>query len=142
MDSESARAKLPLRPVVFGILTVLRQTPLHGYGIMKRANEHVGHRAILGPGTLYRTLKELRADGLIAPAEGPDDTDARRRYYELTHLGEAVAEAETTRLGRLIKSGALVDQSAGSHNLRNRRGAAATGRTGRGDVAGAASYSH
>jgi DNA-binding PadR family transcriptional regulator len=78
MDTNIASARLPLRPVVFGILTVLRQAPLHGYGIMLQANEHVGHRALLGPGTLYRTLKELRAEGMIAPADGPGDADARR----------------------------------------------------------------
>lgn len=93
---------LPLRPVVLGILSVLRDAPLHGYGIMKRANEHVGQRALLGPGTLYRTLKELRDEGLLEHAATPAGADARRQYYRLSELGTAVLEAETTRLRELM----------------------------------------
>jgi DNA-binding PadR family transcriptional regulator len=104
---------LPLRPVVFGILTVLRRSPLHGYGIMQLANDHVGHRALLGPGTLYRTLKELRAGGMIEHAATPGGTDARRQYYRLTQFGADVAVAEAQRLGRLIDTGALASQRAG-----------------------------
>jgi DNA-binding PadR family transcriptional regulator len=113
MTREDPQQMLPLRPVVFGILAVLRQEPLHGYGIMQRANEHVGHRAVLGPGTLYRTLKELRADGMIAPSDAPDDTDGRRQYYRLTPFGDAVVTAETVRLAGLIENADLVDQRAG-----------------------------
>ena len=40
---------LPLRPAVFSILMVLREGPLHGYGIMQRANEHVGRQAACRP---------------------------------------------------------------------------------------------
>ena len=96
---------LPLRPVVFSILMVLRGSPLHGYGVMQRANDHVGQRALLGPGTLYRTLKELRDDLLIETAEPPADTDARRQYYRLTSFGEAVVDAESRRLANLLSTG-------------------------------------
>ena len=94
---------LPLRPVVFGILAVLREQPRHGYAIMQLANDHVGRRALLGPGTLYRTLKELRADGLLEHAPTPRGEDARRQYYRLSALGSRVADAETERLRGLIE---------------------------------------
>ncbi len=94
---------LPLRPVVFGILVVLREAPLHGYGIMQRANEHIGQQAILGPGTLYRTLKELRAQGLIEHTAAVDGEDARRQYYCLTATGHRVATAEARRLAELVR---------------------------------------
>jgi len=113
MTSTNPSDLLPLRPVVFGILTVLRQSPLHGYGIMQRANDHVGHRALLGPGTLYRTLKELRANGLIEHAVAPGGTDARRQYYRLTRFGADVTVAEALRLGRLIDTADLASQRAG-----------------------------
>ena len=51
MTKSRADEHLPLRPVIFGILSVLRAGPLHGYGIMQQANEHVGERALLGPST-------------------------------------------------------------------------------------------
>ncbi|HJO04956.1 MAG TPA: PadR family transcriptional regulator [Acidobacteriota bacterium] len=96
-------ANLPLRPVVFSILVVLREAPLHGYGIMQQANEHVGQQAILGPGTLYRTLKELRAQGLIEHTDVDDGEDARRQYYRLTPAGNEVAAAEARRLADLVR---------------------------------------
>ncbi len=113
MTSNKPADLLPLRPVVFGILSVLRQAPLHGYGIMQQANDHVGHRALLGPGTLYRTLKELRAGGMIEHAAAPGGTDARRQYYQLTRFGGDVAVAEAQRLGRLIDTATLASQQAG-----------------------------
>lgn len=98
---------LPLRPTVFGILTVLCDGPLHGYGIMKRANEHLGRQALLGPGTLYRTLKEMRELGLLDHAEPMPGEDARRQYYRLSSLGDEVVRAEADRLAELIRSARL-----------------------------------
>ena len=88
----------PLRPVVFAILIALNEESKHGYGIMKVVNEEMGRRAVLGPGTLYRTLKELRDEGLIEYAESPADADARRRYYRITAEGQQVARAEAARM--------------------------------------------
>lgn len=103
---------LPLRPVVFALLLVLRSAPLHGYGIMQRVNAHLGREALVGPGTLYRTLKELRDQRLIEhtalPAEDLD-VDARRQYYRLTKLGAAVVEAEARRVTTLMQVADLVD---------------------------------
>ncbi len=95
---------LPLRPVVYAILVTLAEAPSHGYAVMKQVNERIGARALLGPGTLYRTLKELRDLGWIEPASLPaeDPGDERRRYYQLTTEGREVAAAETRRLERLV----------------------------------------
>jgi len=104
----------PLRPVVFAILIALNEERLHGYGLMKVVNERLQRRAVLGAGTLYRTLKEMRDDGLIDYARAPSDTDARRRYYAITPEGRAVARAEAARMaewvdaaraGRLLQGG-------------------------------------
>jgi DNA-binding PadR family transcriptional regulator len=60
------------------------------------------------PGTLYSTIKKMRADGLIEevdpPARAASD-DARRRYYRVTRAGRAAAEAETRRLALLVRLG-------------------------------------
>jgi DNA-binding PadR family transcriptional regulator len=92
----------PLRPVVFAILIALNEDSKHGYGIMKVVNEQMGRRAVLGPGTLYRTLKELRDDGLIEYAPSPRDADVRRRYYRITAEGQQVARAEAARMADLV----------------------------------------
>jgi DNA-binding PadR family transcriptional regulator len=104
----------PLRPVVFAILIALNDESKHGYGIMKIVNERMGRRAVLGPGTLYRTLKELRDEGLIEYAPSPTEGDARRRYYMITAKGRRTARAEAERMadwvdlakrGRLLQGG-------------------------------------
>ena len=103
-----------LRPVVFAILIALNEESRHGYGIMKLVNEQMGRRAVLGPGTLYRTLKELRDEGLIEYAPTPEDADSRRRYYRVTPEGRRVARDEAVRMagwvdaaraGRLLRDG-------------------------------------
>ena len=66
---------LPLRPSVFAMLLVLNGGDMHGYGIMKRLNESGGAGGLLGPGTLYRTLKEMRDLGLVTYAKSPAQTD-------------------------------------------------------------------
>lgn len=109
---------LPLRPVVFATLLVLRTGPLHGFGIMERVNGRLGERALVGPGTLYRTLKELREDGWVEHAEPParEQTDGRRQYYRLTAPGMAVCEAEARRIAALLDAGDLGHLVPGASN--------------------------
>lgn len=92
----------PLRPLIFAILVALNEEDRHGYGIMKVVNEQLQRRALLGPGTLYRTLKELKDDGLIEHAPAPDEADSRRQYYRITAKGRRVAEAEAARMAEWV----------------------------------------
>lgn len=99
---------LPLRPTVFSIMLVLNGEDMHGYGIMKRLNE--GSVGLLGPGTLYRTLKEMRESGLVAHAEPPGEAgtgDERRSYYTLTDFGGEVVASEAARIAALMKDAKL-----------------------------------
>jgi DNA-binding PadR family transcriptional regulator len=99
---------LPLRPLVFSILLLLKKERLHGYSIMKKVNDNAGKRVVLGPGTLYRTLKEMRDVGLVDHAQPPRaDTDDRRSYYMLTPLGQRVVRAEALRIGQLLRDARL-----------------------------------
>ncbi len=103
---------LPLRPTVFAMLLVLNGGDMHGYGVMKRLNESGGAGGLLGPGTLYRTLKEMRGLGLVEYTEPPDPTDnddERRSYYTLTSFGREVVMAEANRIARLMKDGQLAE---------------------------------
>lgn len=103
--ANDAAPLLPLRPLVFAILLVLKRGDLHGYGIMKWVNENAGLGGVLGPGTLYRTLKEMRELDLVAHTEPPepiDGVDERRSYYTLTPFGLEVVAAEAERIGRMM----------------------------------------
>ena len=95
---------LPLRPLVFNILLSLAEGALHGHEIMKWTNHRMGSRAVLGPGTLYRTLKELKEEGFLQHEEIPETegSDGRRQYYGLTPLGRGVVTAEARRLKSLL----------------------------------------
>jgi DNA-binding PadR family transcriptional regulator len=98
---------LPLKHDVVMILLALSARARHGYGIMQDVEHRSGGDTVLQAGALYRTLKRLLADGLIAEVDPPasaDRTDERRRYYELTRLGASVLEAEMERMAKLVRT--------------------------------------
>jgi DNA-binding PadR family transcriptional regulator len=101
-ESDVARF-LPLRPRVFAILLALAERPMHGYGVMKTLAD-AGEGWLLGPGTLYRLLKEMQQDGLIvvAPGEARASDGPPRRNYMLSGFGRRVAVAEGRRMERLV----------------------------------------
>lgn len=78
--------------------------PLHGYGIMQRAQELSGGRVRLAAGTLYGALNALVDKGWIAPLPG----EGRKKEYQLTPQGLAVLKKELARLRELVASGDLV----------------------------------
>ena len=107
-EAES-REHLPLKADVLMILLALRDGERHGYAIMRDAAERSEGVVRLQAGALYRTLRHLLDDGLVAESAerpAPDRDDERRRYYRLTPLGAAVLAAELARLGRLVTGAA------------------------------------
>lgn len=103
--SEPARPAEPLRPRVFAILLALAGGPRHGYGLMQLLQSDPTERWLLGPATLYRTLKEMQGDGLITSDEGPGEESGGppRRYYRLTAAGRKVGAAEASRMAALAR---------------------------------------
>jgi DNA-binding PadR family transcriptional regulator len=100
---DDARAALPLGASTFYILLALAGGDRHGYGIIKEVEEQTAGAVRLGPGTLYRVIKQLLADGWIAEIDGDDSgDDERRRYYRLSARGRAIARAEAERLDALV----------------------------------------
>jgi DNA-binding PadR family transcriptional regulator len=98
-----AAALLPLRPVACAVLASLAEEPRIGIDILEAVNTTVPGRALLGPGTLYRLLKELRQQDLIERvdlAEG--SADDRHSPHGITPLGAAVLDAELDRLRRTL----------------------------------------
>jgi DNA-binding PadR family transcriptional regulator len=96
---------LPLTPALFHVLLALADGEKHGYVISKEIARRTNNEVKLSTGTLYGIIKRLLDDALIEEsAERPDFSldDQRRRYYRLTKLGKAVAEAEAERLERVL----------------------------------------
>jgi DNA-binding PadR family transcriptional regulator len=97
-------ARPPLKPAAFHILLALASEPRHGLGIADEVESITGGAVQLGPGTLYRTLKDLTAGGLIREVRAPGpDADPRRRYYAPTDAGRAALEADVARYDRLSR---------------------------------------
>jgi DNA-binding PadR family transcriptional regulator len=86
------------------ILLALLDGELHGYALMRRISELSDGAVKMGPGTLYGTLNRLVDDGLIVETTDRSDRNdgERRRYYELTAAGRAVAVAELDRMRTLV----------------------------------------
>lgn len=96
---------LPLTPFAFQVLLALADEERHGYAIIKEVEERSGGQVKLRTGTLYTLLQRLLDESLIIEADAPASArndDARRRYYRLTALGDAVLRAEAQRLEALI----------------------------------------
>jgi DNA-binding PadR family transcriptional regulator len=104
-EDDAVDALLPLTPAVFQILLALSGGERHGYAIMREIEASTQGQLRIGPGTLYRSIKQMLAQGLIEEAEERPDPaldDERRRYYCLTTFGQRVAQAEARRLARLV----------------------------------------
>lgn len=95
-------APSPLRPAAFHILLALAEDDLHGLGIADSVESASGGTTVLGPGTLYRSLKEMCASGLIVEVPAPAEADTRRRYYRATALGRSCLADEIRRLDQLV----------------------------------------
>ncbi|MCC7031346.1 MAG: helix-turn-helix transcriptional regulator [Acidobacteria bacterium] len=103
MDRFRAESFIPLTPLAFDILLALAEGEQHGYRILQDVNARSGNAAPLHAGTLYRALARLLEQALIEElAERPAEDDERRRYYQLTERGIAVARAEARRLAAQI----------------------------------------
>jgi len=98
------RSALPLGAATFYILLALAGGERHGYAIAKEVEEQTAGTIRLGPGTLYRLIKQLTVDGWIAEtgAAAADDDRERRRTYRLTPRGRRIAQAEAERLDDLV----------------------------------------
>lgn len=92
-------------PRAFHILVSLASSPMHGYAIRQEVEARTEGEVRLWPATLYGTLRELSASGLIEETSGPGGPadDARRKYYALTAEGRVVLAEEASRLEWLAR---------------------------------------
>jgi DNA-binding PadR family transcriptional regulator len=92
-----------LRPAVFQILLALAGGELHGLGIAAEVEEATGGGMELGPGTLYRSLKEMVSWGLIEDVVSDEAADPRRKYYGITDRGRVMLGEEARRMARVVE---------------------------------------
>jgi len=97
---------LPLTPAVFNILLALADSEKHGYGIMLEVETNTKGQVLMGPGTLYGSIKRMLQAGLIEESDDradPEMDDQRRRYYRLTGLGRRTLRMEAERLASQVQ---------------------------------------
>src|SRR5918998_6108627 len=108
--SRDVGSHLPLKPVDLQLLLALAEEERHGYGLVQAIAEATDGLVQLDPGNLYRVIKRLLGDGLVAESERRAATGAdgeRRRYYRITALGQRVLAAEIRRLQALMRTPAV-----------------------------------
>jgi PadR family transcriptional regulator, regulatory protein PadR len=89
---------VPMREPTYFVLAALQDGPLHGYAIMKKAEELSHGRVRLATGTLYTALDRLAAQGYVRLVSEQIVSGRARRCYGLTDAGSAVLRAEATRM--------------------------------------------
>jgi DNA-binding PadR family transcriptional regulator len=106
-NHRGAIVSIMLTAAGFHVLLALASGAGHGYAVMRFVEEVSDGAVRLGPGTLYRTISRLVADGLVEESAGADPQaphDARRRYYRLTPEGERAARAEAELMARMVSA--------------------------------------
>ncbi|AZM60206.1 MULTISPECIES: PadR family transcriptional regulator [unclassified Streptomyces] len=80
------------------ILAALMDGPLHGYGIIKAAEQATDGRLRIAVGTLYGALERLERAGLVAAGDEEIVDGRARRYYRLTEDGTEALAREALRM--------------------------------------------
>jgi PadR family transcriptional regulator, regulatory protein PadR len=84
------------------ILTTLRRSPLHGYGIaqsIRRASDDV---LTVEEGSLYPALQRLLVHGWVKAEWKMTETNRRARFYTLTPAGRKQVGLEVSEYERMI----------------------------------------
>lgn len=87
-----------MREPTYFVLAALLERPLHGYAIIKRAEEMSGGRVRLATGTLYTALDRLTDEGHVRLVSEEIVAGRIRRSYALTDDGAAALRAEAQRM--------------------------------------------
>ena len=97
-------SNLPLREPTFLILLSLAPGPKHGYAILKEVEALSDGRVKLSTGTLYGAIERLLDQNWIRRVDDPipNDTNRKRKAYELTESGRKALNAEIARLRKLV----------------------------------------
>jgi DNA-binding PadR family transcriptional regulator len=96
------KESIALTEAVYYILLSLYE-PMHGYGIMQNVAKLSNGRVNLAAGTLYGAVSALLEKRWIAAL--PEETNSRRKEYEITEIGKRTVINEVKRLKELLRNG-------------------------------------
>ncbi len=105
-----------MREPTYFVLAALLAGPLHGYAIIKRAEDMSGGRVRLATGTLYTALDRLTDEGYVRLVSEEMVAGRMRRSYGLTDEGSAALGAEAQRMAeaaRLVTEATASPRAAG-----------------------------
>ncbi len=106
-----ARCRFPLRPGHWAVrarverftepalLLLLRERPTHGYELLEALPELTGEERV-DMGNLYRVLRALEEEGIVASEWREDLPGPSKRTYELTPAGRRLLDEWSDALGR------------------------------------------
>ena len=103
---------IPMREPTYFVLAALFDGPLHGYAIIKRAEEMSQGRVLLATGTLYTALDRLVGEGYVELVSEETVNGRPRRSYGLTDSGAGALQAEATRMAEAASL--VIDHAARS----------------------------
>lgn len=102
-----------LNDSAFYILSTLLEEK-HGYVIMKIIEETTNGDVLIGPASLYTTLKKLLDSGLIERVKTDDEAT---KIYHITTQGRELLEKDVNRKKQMIEFAEnLMNQSLGAKN--------------------------
>jgi DNA-binding PadR family transcriptional regulator len=84
----------------FQILLALALGPANGAAIKEEVSSRTRGEIVLGPGTLYTSIRRMVDAGLLEELEA----EGRQRVYRITRAGRAAAQAEAERLARDVQT--------------------------------------
>lgn len=84
---------------VFYIMAGLT-VPRHGYAVMSLVEELTDGQVVIGPASLYTIIKKLMKQSYI---ELVDESDSRRKVYQLTEKGREVLMVDIERRKKMVE---------------------------------------
>ncbi len=102
------------------VLAALTNATSHGYDLRTAVEELTGGVLVVDPGGLYRALRRMEDDGLVASTWTEGEHGPQRRMYRITDEGREVVGAWAERLAarRMALDGILraIDRTDGSED--------------------------
>jgi DNA-binding PadR family transcriptional regulator len=94
-----------LPPHWFQILLALADSERYGLGIMQEVLDRTGGNMRLWPGMLYRNLRRLEDEGLVADSRRPGPAEpGSPHYFHITPAGRRTCAAEARRLEGFVEA--------------------------------------
>lgn len=109
-----------MREPTYFVMAALHDGPLHGYAIIKRAEEVSDGRVRLVTGTLYTALDRLTNEGFVRLVSEEMVSGRISRCYGLTDEGSAALRAEAARMAQAARIVTEADRGAAVRPVRSR----------------------